>query len=148
MNNDQYNENIVFVDTSALIGIFNSRDKHHLEAEAIYKKLKEKRIKLIISNYVVAEAHALLINKTKDPIKGFNLLDTLYDQNEFNVIFVESDIEAEARQKLKDYQDKLWSIADMASFLIMNKLRLSYYFSYDSDFRQNGSFQDIKNYLD
>ena len=92
-------ENIVFVDASALIGIFNKKDQYHLEAEKIYKKLKEKNLKLIISNYVAAEAHAVLLNKTKDTTKGLYLLETLHDKAEFRVIFVESDMGASLRRE-------------------------------------------------
>ena len=140
-------ENIVFVDASALIGIFNKKDQYHLEAEKIYKKLKEKNLKLIISNYVAAEAHAVLLNKTKDTTKGLYLLETLHDKAEFRVIFVESDMENNAIESLKSYKDKLWSITDMLSFLIMQELNLKYYFSFDSDFRQHSTFVDIKGYL-
>lgn len=147
MNNNGPSENIIFVDTSALLGIFNRTDQYHEEAEMVYKELKEKGKKLIISNYIVAEAHAGLINRTKDPTKGFELLYTLYDPSEFNVVFVESDIEEEARDEIRNYNDKVWSISDMASFLIMEKLNLQYYFSFDGDFQQNGNFQDIRNYI-
>lgn len=136
--------NIIFVDTSAIIGIFNKNDQHHEIAQLAYGLLKEKGYTFIITNHVIAEAHALILRE-KRPHLGFTLLDILYDDKEFTRIFIEEDIENFAYSILPKYTDKCWSFTDMTSFIIMEKLNLQYYFSFDGDFKEINKFSDILN---
>ena len=47
----------VFVDTGAWIGITVTRDQTHEPAAAYAKRLAERRVPLLTSNYVLAEAY-------------------------------------------------------------------------------------------
>src|SRR5579883_2994985 len=94
------NENIIFVDTSAIIGIFNANDQNNNIAKEAYSLLKKREYKFVITNHIVAEAHALLIGRTRRPELGFTLLDTLYDSEEFSRVFINEDIEDLARSEI------------------------------------------------
>ncbi len=46
----------VFMDTSAIVALFDKRDKHHSEAKALLEVIKKKRTKLLLSDYVFDES--------------------------------------------------------------------------------------------
>ena len=53
---------VVFVDTSAIAAVLNESDQHHAGAVRGYKALIEKGYSRILTNFVIAETHALLLN--------------------------------------------------------------------------------------
>lgn len=61
----------VFVDTSAIVGFAHEKDSNREKALEIFSFLIEKEYYLFISNYIVAEVHALTLsrNKLKDTLE-------------------------------------------------------------------------------
>jgi predicted nucleic acid-binding protein len=63
---------------------------------------------------------------------------------------VDKDIEEKARKELLNFNDKLWSITDMTSFLLIQEYKIAYSLSFDRDFKQAShhfGFLDIRPYL-
>jgi predicted nucleic acid-binding protein len=140
-------EHVVFVDTSAIAAVMNETDQHHDEAVRRYKEIVEKGYGMILTNFVIAETHALLLNITRNIPLGLQWLrEVAY--TDFTVVRPSKTEEEEAVQLLSTHKDKLWSLVDTLSFTIMEKLTIPYYFSFDEDFRQTGKFLDIAHYLD
>lgn len=145
----------VFIDTSAIIAFINEKESNHEDAVKIFRSLQEQGYYRFISNYVAAEVYALILNRSKkDKIQriqlAFEALEWLYNEETFAVLFVDQDLEKRTRGELLKYQDKLWSIADMTSFLLMQEYKISYFLSFDNDFNQAShhfDFLDIKPYL-
>ena len=138
---------IVFVDTSAIAAVLNERDQYHTEALQRYTRLVEKGYSLVLTNFVIAETHALLLKTTHHTALGLKWLrEVAY--TDFTVIRPSKTEEEEAIQLLSTHQDKLWSMVDAVSFVIMEKFTISYYFSFDEDFRQTGKFLDVTRYID
>jgi predicted nucleic acid-binding protein len=136
---------VVFVDTSAIAAVLNEGDQYHTEAVRGYKALIEKSYSRVLTNFVIAETHALLLNTTHNTTLGLTWLrEVAY--TDFTVIRP-SKTEEEAVQLLTNHKDKLWSLVDALSFTVMEKLTIPYYFSFDDDFRQTGKFLDITRYL-
>jgi|SRR5882762_4578791 len=150
------NHKAVFVDTSAIAAFVNEKESNHEEAIKIFSLLEENGYYLFISNYIVAEVYALILNrnKIKDTLRrtqlAFEILEWLHDEETFTVLFVDKLMEKKAREELLRHNDKLWSIADMTSFLLMVEGRIPYFLSFDSDFNQASGhfgFYDIRPYL-
>jgi len=140
-------DNIVFVDTSAIAAVMNKTDINHKKAIQVYKSILEKRFSKIITNFVIAETHALLLNKTNNIKLGLHWLqENAY--NNYYVIRITKTDEEDAVRLLSKHFDKQWSMVDALSFTIMEKLDIAYYFSFDKDFRQTGKFLDIAQYLE
>jgi predicted nucleic acid-binding protein len=58
--------------------------------------------------------------------------------------------EERARKRLLNFQDKLWSITDMTSFLFMEESKINYFLSFDHDFHQASchfEFVDVRPYI-
>ena len=137
---------VVFVDTSAIAAVMNEGDEHHEEEVRGYKALIEKGYSRILTNFVIAETHALLLNTTHNTALGFKWLREIA-YTDFTVVRPSKTEEEQAVQLLTNHRDKLWSLVDALSFTVMEKLTIPYYFSFDEDFRQTGKFLDITRYL-
>ena len=138
---------VVFVDTSAIAAVMNETDQHHTEAVRGFNHLVEKSYSLVLTNFVVAETHALFVNTTRNTALGLKWLREVAFID-FTVIRPSKPEEQEAIQLLSIHRDKLWSMVDTVSFVIMEKFTISYYFSFDEDFLQTGKFLDVTRYID
>src|SRR4029453_2993529 len=54
-------EERVFVDSSAWIALFSSRDHHHSDAYRTFRRAVERRMTILTTNLVLAEVHRLLL---------------------------------------------------------------------------------------
>jgi uncharacterized protein len=137
---------IVFVDTSAIAAVLNKRDQYHTEARQGYTRLVEKGYSLVLTNFVIAEIHALLLKTTQNTALGLKWLrEVAY--TDFTVIRPSKTEEEEAVRLLTTHRDKLWSMVDAVSFIVMEKFTIPYYFSFDEDFQQSGKYLDITRYI-
>src|SRR5260370_11803921 len=142
----QSSERVVFVDTSAIAAVLNETDQYHKKAVKLYKEIVERGYSLVLTNFVIAETHALLLNTTHNISLGLQwLLDVAY--KDFTVVRPSKNEEEEAVKLLATYKDKQWRLVDALSFTVMDTLSIPYYFSFDEDFRQTGKFSDITHYL-
>lgn len=55
--------NRVFIDTSFFFALINSKDAHHAQARSIFERLANEETEYFTSNFVLAEAHALILNR-------------------------------------------------------------------------------------
>jgi predicted nucleic acid-binding protein len=150
------NKETVFVDTSAIIAsISKKQDRYEYAAKAI-RTLKKRGYRLAVSSCIVDEVYAAILNASKIQNVhqrihlAFQVLESLHDKDDYTVLFVDEIIEEKARQEVLNFDDKLWSITDMTSFLLMRKHKIPYFLSLDSDFNQASyhfGFLDIKPYL-
>jgi len=136
----------VFLDTSAIAAILNEDDPLHEKAIVYYKKMIADGYSFIITNFIIAETHVLLLKNTHSIAIGLQWLEEVAYQA-FTVIRPHKEDEEQAIQLLKKYHDKAWSFTDALSFSIMEKLQIPYYFSFDDDFKQIGKFIDITRYI-
>jgi len=135
------NKSIVFVDTSAIGGIMDKNDEHHTLALKAYKRLQKLNFYFVVTNFIIAETHALLLKVGNINIAREWLVKSAY--KDFSVLRPGKDMEMEAVGKIDKYKDKDFSLTDMLSFLVMEKFGIKYYFAYDEHFGQIGLFNDI-----
>jgi predicted nucleic acid-binding protein len=139
-------ENMIFVDTSAVAALMNARDPYHKQADAYFQKIIEGKYSIVVTNFVIAETHAILVGHAKSIPLGLRWLNEVA-YKAFKVIRPSKEDEEGSIKLLNTYKDKAWSLTDAISFHIMEKLNIKYYFSFDDDFRQTGRFLDITRYL-
>jgi len=46
---------MVFIDTSAIVALFDKADKHHLKAKKMLEIIRNNRIRLLMSDYILDE---------------------------------------------------------------------------------------------
>src|SRR5688572_12717258 len=127
----------VFVDSSALFALASTRDQNHSAAVRVAHRLHAERWHMFTSNFVRAEAHALILNRA-----GHRTADAFLVQFQAagptTVIRVDEAAEDQALTLILRYRDKDFSFTDATSFVLMDRLGIQHAFTFDSDFRQYG----------
>ena len=126
----------IFLDSSAIYAEVGWRDPNHLRARSIERQLRRANVELVTSNFVVAEAHALILGRENRALA----LSTLHylDSGGVSVIRIDEEDELAARRILERYSDKDFSLVDATSFVVMDALSIRTAFAFDENFRQYG----------
>lgn len=129
----------VFVDTSAYYALTDARDSNHDAAIAAAQRLVREGSELVTTNFVVAETHALVLNRI-DRVVAERVLDRLYASSTRIVRVTEPD-KTRAREIIHQAQDKEYSLVDSISFAVMERLHIRFAWTYDHHFTQFGLTQ-------
>ncbi len=127
----------VFVDTSAVFALIDRDDANHGAARRTLKTFKARRLEPVLTNFVVAESHALLLARLDASIARSWLLGNVWP-----IERLREEDEARARAIIARYTDKTFTYVDATSFAVMERLGLKTAFAFDPHFRQYG-FQVI-----
>lgn len=127
----------IFVDTSAWYALTDpSEREHHQRARATMQRLVDEGAELYTTNYVVAETHALVLNRMNRDIAE-QVLNRLYASAIRIVRATEGD-ETRARDLIHHHRDKPYTLADAVSFAVMQRLHLKTSWTLDSHFAEMG----------
>ncbi len=129
----------VFVDTGGFYAALNRKDQHHQAATRIFYRAVEEKWRLLTSNFVVAETHALLLNRLGRDVAAAWLSDI-----PAAIIRVLDKDEEKAKRILLSYRDKEFSYCDATSFAMMERLPIRYVIAFDSHFTQYGKFSLVQ----
>jgi len=124
---------LVFVDTSGIVAALNTKDKYHKEARAVFQRLATERCTLVVTNYIRAETHALLLARA-DRTLALRFLE----ESSWAIEWVEPRDEKRAVDILRRFQDKDFSLTDATSFVVMERLEIKEAVSFDRHFAQYG----------
>lgn len=123
----------VLVDTSAVFALVDRSDANHQAAAATLRALRTRRTTPLLTNFIVAESHALLLARIGDDVARRWLRE-----NVWTIERVSEEDEHEARQIIERYSDKTFSFTDATSFAVMRRRGLRTAFAFDPHFRQYG----------
>jgi len=123
----------VLIDTSAVFALLDRSDANHDEARAILGALRKRRAVPLLTNFIVAESHALLLARLNAEVARAWVLGNVWEVERVT----EAD-EAAARQILARYTDKTFSYTDTTSFAVMERRAIRTAFAFDPHFRQYG----------
>ncbi|TMQ27947.1 MAG: PIN domain-containing protein [Deltaproteobacteria bacterium] len=130
----------VFVDTSGVFAPYSANDADHVAAVDVFRQANDQRWQLITTNMVVAETHALLLNRAREGrALAMRFLDDL-ESSELRIERVTEDDERGAIELLRAHQDKTYSFCDALSFVVCERLRIADAISCDDDFRSFRSY--------
>jgi len=123
----------VLADTSGVYAERNRKDRHHARAVAVLKPLSRRGLEPLLTNFVVAETHALLLSRLgADAARRWLLTQG------WRIEAVTEGDEARAREIIRKYTDKTFSYTDAASFAVMERLGIKAAFGFDPHFQQYG----------
>ncbi len=123
----------VLVDTSAVYALLDRDDAEHAAAKSRLRALKRTRAEPILTNFLVAESHALLLARLGADVARAWLLGNVWAVERVT----EAD-EAKAREIIREYTDKSFSYTDAVSFAVMERLAVKRAFAFDRHFQQYG----------
>lgn len=127
----------IFVDTSAWYALADpsERDRHQ-RAQATMMRLIAAGSELHTTNYIVVETHALVLNRVRRDIAE-HILDQFYTSATCIIRATEGD-ESRAREIIRRFQDKPYSLTNAISFAVMQRLHLETAWTFDHHFEEMG----------
>ena len=127
----------ILVDTSAVFALLDRSDANHAAARDTLEHLKRRRTEPLLTNFIVAESHALALSRLGSDVARRWLLG-----NAWPVERVGEEDESKAVTIVRRFVDKTFSYTDATSFAVMERLGLRTAFAFDPHFPQYG-FQII-----
>lgn len=125
-------ERAVFVDTSALYALVDPKDNWHAQAVECLNELAKQQLPLWVTNSVIIESHDLILQGLGKKV-ALSFLDNICDGS-INIERTLSEDEQDAKNYLRDYQDKTFSYIDAISFSVMKRLGIGTAFAFDYHF--------------
>ena len=125
----------VLWDSSAVLALLDADDADHELATDVALRIAVEARPSFMTNYIEAEAHALLLRKLGRALAREWLLG-----GGLPVLRVLPEEEARAKIILARHQDKDWSFCDAISFAVVEARGVRTAFTFDRHFRQYGRF--------
>jgi predicted nucleic acid-binding protein len=126
----------VLWDSSAILALLDADDADHGRAVQVASRIARERRPSFITNYIEAEAHALLLRKLGRTVARQWLL-----AGSLPVVAVTPAEEQRAKDILARHSDKDWTLCDAISFAVLDVRRVPRAFTFDHHFRQYGRLQ-------
>jgi predicted nucleic acid-binding protein len=112
------------------------RSPDHEQANGIRSRLTAERRSLYTTNFIAAETHALVLNRLSSDLAS-RVLRSI-DASTTTYIRVSWGDEQRAREIIRTYDDKDFTLTDATSFAVMERLRIGSAFTFDHHFAQYG----------
>jgi uncharacterized protein len=124
---------LTLVDTSAVYALIDPTDQYHIVAKRKLATLKRLRTEPLLTNFTLAECHALMINRLGHHVARQWLLS-----NVWRIEAISAADEQTALEIISRYIDKEYSYTDATSFAVMQRLGIRRAFAFDRHFQQYG----------
>ncbi len=135
----------LFVDTAGWGTLVDTSQPQHAEAATIYRVAKQQHHGIVTTNYILTEVVALLTSPLRIPrpqIIAF--INGLKTSPFVEIVHVDPTLDAQAWHLLTQRQDKVWSLVDCASFVLMQQRNISEALTTDHHFEQAGFIRLLK----
>lgn len=126
----------VLWDSSAILALLDADDADHARAVVVARQIASEERPSFITNYIEAEAHALLLRKLGRAIARQWLLT-----GGLPVVRALPAEEESGKEILARHTDKDWTLCDAISFAVLDARHIARAFTFDHHFRQYGRIQ-------
>lgn len=126
----------VLVDSSAYFALANTKEAEHSKARSILHHANTEHWRLFTTNFILAETHALLL-KRLNRLVAVTFVRQVY-QGSTTIVRIREADERRAWEIITQYDDKDFSLTDATSFAVMERLGITYAFTFDHHFAQYG----------
>lgn len=129
--------NEVFVDTSFLIALTNSRDEDHQYALKLYQRLESQGTRKTTSEYVLMELGDGL-SRYRVRHLAQQIIESIQEDDTFEIVPASTGLFIQALHLFQSRPDKEWGMTDCSSFVIMQQMDLYAALTADHHFEQAG----------
>ena len=126
----------VLWDSSAILALLDADDADHARAVSVARQIASEERPSFITNYIEAEAHALLLRKLGRAVARQWLLT-----GGLPIVRALPAEEEGAKEILARRTDKDWTLCDAISFAVLEARHIAGAFTFDHHFRQYGRVQ-------
>ncbi len=121
------------VDTSAIYALLDKSDANHNDAVKLLKTIAIEKKDVILTNFIVAETHALILIKLGNKLANYWLKNLCW-----HIERVSEEDEEKAKDIINAYIDKTFSYTDALTFAVMTRMNTETAFTFDKHFTQYG----------
>lgn len=125
---------MIFLDTSVIYALANARDPNNSHAIDLFRRATESGEVILIHNYVLAEAVALLQHR----LGLSSALSFLRQAEAFQVHWITAEDHWSAVDLLEERNRRGLSLVDCASFVVARQYGVQDVLAFDSDFAREG----------
>lgn len=132
---------MIFVDSSAWIGIVMKEDQYHEKAVGIFDRLTESWEILVTTDYILSETYTYLRYHTRNfkQIHTFNSMIQETEEKKLLLLrWVTEKTFKEAGNLFIQRLEQGFSFVDCVSFVVAKELKITDIFSFDRDFTLMG----------
>jgi predicted nucleic acid-binding protein len=128
----------VLVDTGAWLAVFHARDQYHAPAAAQLRRLRLERVRLVVTDLILAELHLHLV-RGLGPNRAVELLETVLGDPLVDEVFADHVLQSAAvTQWLRQFSDQPFTLTDAVSFATMRARGVAEAFTFDHHFTVAG----------
>ena len=129
----------IFADTSGWANYFVRTEPFHLAAKQLMQQWYKDQIPIITTNYVLLELVSLFISPLRIPRQQqIQAIETIKGSEWIEIVHIDQTLDDQAWQFLKKRDDKMWSLVDCSSFIVMKQRLMNQGFTTDHHFEQAG----------
>jgi len=127
----------IFLDSGYLVALVLVNDQHHKDAINHWQTVRDTGIDFVTTSLVMSEA-VTLINSRGRHDKAVTAGNMLLHGSDIRMIFVDEPLLMEGWNYFKRHDDKMYSLADCVSFVVMERYDICTAYAFDRDFNQAG----------
>ena len=120
-------------------GVGGQRRQHPARADQLFTRAAREAWRLVATNAVIFETHALLLARARPPEVALKFLDSV-EAGVCDVVRLLKTDEEQAIALIRSHRDKTYSLCDASSFAVMERLGISEAIAFDQDFQSYGHF--------
>lgn len=125
----------MLIDTSGWLCVLDENDRRYEDANRFYRTATRR----LTHSYVIAELVPLAQRRGFSRERTLEFIETLFDDPNIKIMWVDIELTREANSLLRDRSDKKkWSLCDAVSFVLMDELKISEALTTDHHFEQAG----------
>lgn len=124
----------LFIDTSYILALVNTRDEFHLQAKNVADQVNDK---LITTEAVLTEVGNALAKPQWREI-AVETLEDMRNDDDVEILSVDSELFSKALKFYSSRIDKEWGLTDCISFVVMKDRKLKDALTSDHHFEQAG----------
>ena len=132
--------NTIFVDTSAWIAVMDVREGNHSRAKEFYLELLKSRMRIVTSNYVLAESYTRIRYDKgyRETLAFHTMVANAEKLGHLKILWVDHAVADAAWEILEKYSNQTFSFTDCTSFALLRENKVDEVFAFDDDFRLMG----------
>ena len=131
--------NSLFIDTSGWTYYLDRQDPLHSEIVTLVQHMVKQHRRLVTTNYIITELVALLSSRYHLPRQQVIIaVNAIKNDNAVELLHIDRSIDREAWKLLEARPDKVWSLVDASSFVIIKRFNIRHALTTDHHFTQAG----------
>lgn len=137
--------NEIFADTSGWANYFVRTEPFHQAAKQLMQQWYKNQVRVVTTNYVLLELIALFTSPLKiSRSQQIQAIEAIKTADWIEIIHVDQNLDNQAWQFIKEREDKMWSLVDCSSFVVMEKRKINTGLTTDHHFEQAGFMRLLK----